>query len=183
MSLTQLNTEQLIAKCREQDQNAQLEIYNRYYKAMYNTALRIIKDTAEAEDIMQEAFLTAFTKLSMLEDNTMFGAWLKKIVINSSLTQARKKDSYREVTLETVEYALADDTNGITAEELNSVKANTIVSTLSQLKDSYSTALSLHLIEGYDYEEICQIMNISYSNCRTLVSRAKESLRKKLQFV
>ncbi len=182
MSLTQLNTEQLIAKCREEDQNAQLEIYNRYYKAMYNTALRVIKDTAEAEDIMQEAFLTAFTKLSMLDDNALFGAWLKKIVINSSLTALRKHDSYREVTLETVEYALTD-VDGIAEDDLTTIKANTILSTLNQLKDSYSTALSLHLIEGYDYEEICQIMNISYSNCRTLVSRAKESLRKKLQFV
>ncbi|MBQ0733130.1 RNA polymerase sigma factor [Aquimarina celericrescens] len=182
MSLTQLNTEQLIEKCREQDQNAQLEIYNRYYKAMYNTALRIIKDTAESEDIMQEAFLTAFTKLSMLKDNNMFGAWLKKIVINSSLTASRKNDSYREVNLETVEYALTD-VDGIAEEDLTSIKADTILSTLNQLKDSYSTALSLHLIEGYDYEEICQIMNISYSNCRTLVSRAKESLRKKLELV
>ncbi len=182
MSLTKLNTEQLIAKCREQDQNAQLEIYNRYYKAMYNTALRIIKDTAEAEDTMQEAFLTAFTKLSMLSDDRMFGAWLKKIVINSSLTASRKNNIHREVTLESVEYALTDD-NGVSEEDLTTVKANTVLSTLNQLKDSYSTALSLHLIEGYDYDEICQIMNISYSNCRTLVSRAKESLRKKLQFV
>ncbi|TSE04991.1 MULTISPECIES: RNA polymerase sigma factor [Aquimarina] len=182
MSLTQLNTEQLIAKCREHDQNAQLETYNRYYKAMYNTALRIIKDSAEAEDVMQEAFLTAFTKLSMLEDNNMFGAWLKRIVINASLTVSRKNSLHREVALETVEYALSDST-GIAEEDLASVKVNAVLNTLTELKDSYSTALSLHLIEGYDYEEICQIMNISYSNCRTLVSRAKESLRKKIQFV
>ncbi len=182
MALTKLNTEQLIAKCREQDQNAQLEIYNRYYKAMYNTALRIIKDAAEAEDIMQEAFLTAFTKLTMLEDDKVFGAWLKKIVINSSLTASRKKEVHREVALETVEYAIADN-DGIIEEDVTSIQANTVLSTLNQLKDSYSTALSLHLIEGYDYEEICQIMDISYSNCRTLVSRAKESLRKKLQLV
>ncbi len=182
MSLTQLNTEQLIAKCREHDQNAQLEAYNRYYKAMYNTALRIIKDSAEAEDVMQEAFLTAFTKLSMLEDNNMFGAWLKRIVINASLTVSRKNSIHREVAIETVEYALSDNT-GIAEEDLASVKVNAVLHTLTELKDSYSTALSLHLIEGYDYEEICQIMNISYSNCRTLVSRAKESLRKKLQIV
>ncbi len=182
MSLTKLNTEQLIAKCREQDQNAQLETYNRYYKAMYNTALRIIKDSAEAEDIMQEAFLTAFTKLAMLEDNKLFGAWLKRIVINSSLTASRKNNIHRQVDIETVEYALTDE-DGVVEEDLTSIKANTVLSTLNQLKDSYSTALSLHLIEGYDHEEICQIMNISYSNCRTLLSRAKESLRKKLQFV
>lgn len=182
MSLTKLNTEQLIAKCREQDQNAQMEIYNRYYKAMYNTAFRIIKDSSEAEDIMQEAFLTAFMKLPSLEDDRMFGAWLKKIVINSSLTASKKHEAHREVSLEKVAYALTDQ-EGISEEDLTSIKANTVLSTLKQLKNSYSTALSLHLIEGYDYEEICQIMNISYSNCRTLVSRAKESLRKKLEVV
>ncbi|GGX26948.1 RNA polymerase sigma factor [Aquimarina muelleri] len=182
MSLTQLNTEQLIAKCREQDQNAQLETYNRYYKAMYNTAYRILKNTAEAEDIMQESFLTAFTKLSMLENNALFGAWLKRIVINMCLTASRKKNTHNEVAFETVEYTLIDN-DGIPEENLTSIKTDTILNTLMQLKDSYSTALSLHLIEGYDYEEICIIMNISYSNCRTLISRAKESLRKKLQFI
>ncbi|WP_062055321.1 RNA polymerase sigma factor [Aquimarina longa] len=180
MSLSELNTEQLIAKCREQDQNAQLETYNRYYKAMYNTALRIIKDTVKAEDIMQEAFLTAFTKLAMLENNAMFGAWLKRIVINASLTESRKRDIHREVAIETIEYTLTEG-NGIIEEDLAAIKVNTVINTLKQLKDSYSTALSLHYIEGYDYEEICQIMDISYSNCRTLISRAKESLRKKLQ--
>jgi len=181
LSLTQLNTEQLIARCREQDQNAQLETYNRYYKAMFNTALRILKDAAEAEDIMQESFITAFTKLSMLEDNAMFGAWLKRIVINSSLTIARKKSIHKEVALETVEYALTEDSDYIEG-NINSAKIDTILNTLAQLKTSYSTVLSLHLIEGYDYEEICQIMDISYSNCRTLISRAKESLRKKLYY-
>ncbi len=180
MLLTKLNTDQLITKCRERDQNAQLETYTRYYKAMYNTALRIVKDTAEAEDIMQESFLTAFTKLSMLEDNKLFGAWLKRIVVNASLTASRKKGNYSEVDIETIEYSIAD-TNGITEDNLSSIKVKTIVSMLSQLKDSYSTILSLHLIEGYDYEEICQIMDISYANCRTLISRAKESLRKKLE--
>ncbi|KAA1246922.1 RNA polymerase sigma factor [Aquimarina sp. RZ0] len=180
MTLTKLNTEQLIEKCRNHDQNAQMEIYNRYYKAMYNASYRIIKDSAEAEDVMQEAFLTAFTKLPMLEDDKMFGSWLKKIVINSSLTISRKRNTQGNVPLETVEYALTD-TEGIVQQDITTIKANNVLNTLGQLKESYSTVLSLHLIEGYDYEEICEIMNISYSNCRTLISRAKESLRKKLQ--
>ena len=96
MALTGTNTEELIARCRVNDQNAQLEIYNRFYKAMYNTALRIIKDTAEAEDVMQEAFLTAFTKLSSLDNDQLFAAWLKRIVVNASLTAIRKKDIQKE---------------------------------------------------------------------------------------
>lgn len=182
MKLTELNNEQLVEKCRECNQNAQLEIYNRYYKAMYNTSLRIIKDTAEAEDIMQEAFLTAFTKLPMLKDAKMFGSWLKKIVINSSLTAIKKRNNYKEIPLENVEYSLSETEDGFEKENVSNVKANMVLVTLEQLKESYSTVLSLHLIEGYDYEEICQILNISSANCRTLISRAKESLRKKIQF-
>ena len=179
MALTNLNTEELIERCRKKDQNAQMEIYHRYYKAMYNSAYRILKDQAEAEDIMQEAFLTSFLKLSSLEDNKMYGAWLKKIVINASLSALKKKNSFYDVTLETVEYRLTEEESY--EETFDNLKVKAILSTLKELKDSYSTALSLHFIEGYDYDEICQIMNISYSNCRTLISRAKESLRKKLQ--
>ena len=115
----------------------------------------------------------------MLEDNKMFGAWLKKIVVNSSITALRKKNTLNEVALETVEYGLSD-TDGVAEEDLTQIRANTVLSTLKQLKESYSTALSLHLIEGYDYEEICEIMNISYSNCRTLVFARKRKLTKKI---
>lgn len=181
MALTGTNTEELIARCRVNDQNAQLEIYNRFYKAMYNTALRIIKDTAEAEDVMQEAFLTAFTKLSSLDNDQLFAAWLKRIVVNASLTTIRKKDIQKEVSIDKVSYQLVDEPDK--TEDYTGLKASTVLETLNELKDNYSTALSLHLIEGYDYEEIGEIMNISYSNSRTLISRAKESLRKKIQMV
>jgi RNA polymerase sigma factor (sigma-70 family) len=53
--------------------------------------------------------------------------------------------------------------------------------TMNRLKDNYRVSLTLHLIEGFDYEEISEIMNISYANCRTTISRAKESLRKKIE--
>ena len=75
VSLPNLNTEALVQLCKSENQNAQLEIYNRYYKAMYNIALRIVKDSFEAEDIMQDSFLTAFTKLRELKDLKTFGAW------------------------------------------------------------------------------------------------------------
>lgn len=180
MTLANLNTEQLIAKCRNRDQGAQMEIYNRYYKAMYNTAYRIIKDTAEAEDIMQEAFLTAFTKLSMLKDDKIFGSWLKKIVVNKSLTIYRKESIKNEVAMDSIEYSLTN-TADIMPEDITNTKVQKVLHGLKQIKDSYSTVLTLHLIEGYDYEEISQILNITNTNCRTLISRAKESLRNKLQ--
>lgn len=146
---------------------------------MYNTALRIVKDSYKAEDIMQESFLTAFTKLNTLEDTNLFGAWLKRIVVNNSIAHYNKTIKQNEVPLEQVMYKVEDD-NGIEEHDQKSNKVKHIMSVMKTLKPNYSLGLSLHLIEGYDYEEICDIMDISYANCRTMISRAKESLRKKL---
>jgi RNA polymerase sigma-70 factor (ECF subfamily) len=177
---TDQNIESLVKACRKGEQSAQFEIYERYHKAMYNTSLRIVKDGFEAEDIMQEAFLTAFKKLKSLKDNAMFGAWLKRITVNKSIKHYRKKAKENEIPLDDVLYKVEDEPP---AEESDytKLKAKQVLETLQKLKENYRMALTLHLIEGYDYEEIGEIMNISYANCRTTISRAKESLRKKLQ--
>ena len=162
------------------DRRAQAEIYDRYYRAMYNTALRIVKDSDEAEDIMQESFLSAFTKLDTFKGEVTFGAWLKRIVINNSIYQYRKKQKHQEVGLESVMYKVEDKDVAETEPGSTEQMAQKVLETLNQLKDSYRISLTLHLIEGYDYEEICEITGMSYGNCRTTISRAKESLRKKL---
>jgi RNA polymerase sigma-70 factor (ECF subfamily) len=171
---------ELLQCCIAGKQSAQLEVYNRYYKAMFNTALRIVKDTAQAEDIMQESFLSAFTKLHTFKGEVTFGSWLKRIVINNSIHQYRKQQKKNEVALDEVLYKV-EDNDGIASDHVfTELKAQKVMETMKDLKDNYRVSLTLHLIEGFDYEEISEIMNISYANCRTTVSRAKESLRKKL---
>lgn len=183
MPSTNQNIEQLLTLCHSGNQRAQLEIYNRYYKAMYNTAYRIVKDSYKAEDVMQESFLTAFTKLDTLNDTKMFGAWLKRIVINNSIADYNKSAKNKDVALDDVLYKIEDKPNGIDTETITNTKVQQVIKQLEALKPNYNLGLTLHLIEGYDYEEICEIMNISYANCRTLISRAKESLRQKLTIV
>ena len=146
---------------------------------MYNTAYRIIKDSYKAEDVMQESFLTAFSKLSTLKDYNVFGSWLKRIVVNNSIAEYNKSIKEQTIALDEVLYKV-EDTNGIVTNELKDDKVKSILNTIKQLKPNYSLGLTLHLIEGYDYDEISEIMNISYANSRTLISRAKESLRQKL---
>lgn len=179
MTLTDHHIEELLQLCKTGHQSAQLEVYNRYYKAMYNTALRITKNTAEAEDVMQESFLSAFTKLDSYKGDSTFGSWLKRIVVNNSLNSYQKKNRMGEVPLENDLYWLSDNDN---PEDCNSntSEVKRVLRTIATLKDNYRVSLTLHLIEGYDYEEVSDIMKISYANCRTMVSRAKESLRKKL---
>ncbi|MEN8789122.1 MAG: RNA polymerase sigma factor [Flavobacteriaceae bacterium] len=170
----------LLEWCLEGRQSAQLEVYNRYYKAMYNTSLRIVKDSAEAEDVMQEAFLKAFTKLHTFKGEVTFGAWLKRIVINHSIYQYRKQHQRNETSLDDKLYKVEDNDEIVSDHESTKRKAQKVMETMSRLKDNYRVSLTLHLIEGYDYEEISEIMDISYANCRTMISRAKESLRKKM---
>jgi len=179
LTLTNEHIKELLALCLKGNQFAQMEVYNRYYLAMYNTAVRIVKQTDEAEDIMQEAFLTAFTKLHTFKGESDFGPWLKRIVVNQSITRYRKK----EYTEELEDYKikdLTDETEEESEDSYSRLKANEVLKTIHSLKKNYSTVLTLHYIEGYDYEEIAEIMNISYANSRTMISRAKDSLRKKL---
>ncbi len=182
MTLTKQNTEQLVALCKTGNQSAQFEIYNRYYKAMYNASLRIVKNNFEAEDIMQDSFLMAFTKLESLKDAKIFGPWLKRIVINNSIYHYKKTIKNNEVPIDNILYKIENETQGISSDyEFTSLKAQQVLNSMKTLKDNYRIALTLNLIEGYDYEEISEIMNISNANCRTTISRAKESLRQKLQ--
>lgn len=157
-----------------------MELYDRYYHAMYNTALRIVRHSAEAEDILQESFLSAFIKLDTFKGEVTFGAWLKRIVINNSIHHYRTQKKRQEVGLESVLYKVKDK-DGTDADSGSTERmAQKVLETMKQLKDSYRISLTLHLIEGYDYEEISEIMDISYGNARTTISRAKASLRKKL---
>ena len=171
----------LLQACKKGNQPAQFEIYKLYYKAMYNVSLRIVKDSFEAEDIIQEAFLNAFTKLDTFMGEVAFGAWLKRIVINNSLTHLKKNSRFTEVKLEVVERSLTDNEEEFNMDQsvgYSSIKAKEVVEIIGKLKDNYRIALTLNLIEGYDNEEIATIMHISNENCRTTISRAKSKLRK-----
>ncbi|HPF10242.1 MAG TPA: RNA polymerase sigma factor [Flavobacteriaceae bacterium] len=179
MTLANHQIEKLIALCKKGNQLAQLEVYNRYHKAMYNIALRIVKDTAEAEDIMQESFIAAFQKLDSFKGTATFGSWLKRIVVNNSIVQYRKNQRFTEIPENGIKDEATEET--MDTEDYTQIRVQQVLKGLQGIHTSYQTVLTLHFIEGYDYEELCEILNISYANCRTLISRAKDSLRKKLE--
>jgi len=167
---------QLLERCKNSDQNAQMQVYKGYYKAMYNVAFRILRDEFEAEDIMQEAFLTAFTKLDTFKAEVTFGAWLKRIVINKSLTQLKKNSRYEEVKMDVIpNYEIVEE-----KVDYSSLKASSVVDKINSLKQNYQLILTLNLIEGYDYEEISEIMGYTNENVRTTISRAKKKLKQVL---
>lgn len=178
MKNQELDSSILLNLCKENNEKAQLTLYNNYYKAMFNVSFRIVGDSFMAEDIMQESFLKAFTKLDSYSGNVTFGSWLKKIVINTSINQLKKTSKYQVESLsENTEIIEYNDDETIS---YNQLKAEHVLKTIQNLKPNYKIILTLFFIEGYDLEEITSILNISNENCRTMMSRAKDSLRKKL---
>ena len=161
----------LLDRCLEGDKKAQFEIYRLYYKSMYNSSLRIVNVTEEAEDIMQESFLTAFRNLKSYSGEVSFGSWLKKIVINRSLDVLRK----RKVLFEELhaELPVANEQES----EVESISVEEVKSAINSLSDGYRTILSLILLEGYDHEEVSEILGIKNVTSRTQFSRARQRLK------
>lgn len=171
----------LIDGCREGDQKAQFQIYKLYYKAMYNTSLRIVNDRMEAEDIMQESFLSAFEKIDSYSGTVSFGAWLKKIVVNRSLDALGKRKAIFE-DIESYVGIIDDSPEETINDEENELKIEKIKMAINELPDGYRIILSLYILEGYDHDEISEILNISSSTSRSQLSRAKSRLLKDLHY-
>lgn len=167
---------ELVTACKKGDRKAQFELYKLYAKAMYNVALRIVNDDDEAEDVLQEAFLDAFTRLESFRAETTFGLWLKQIVINKSINQLRKRKA-EFVNLDGVD--LPDEV-AQNDEDLQ-YQVNEIKEAVAQLPDGYRVVLTLYLFEGYDHEEISHILKISENTSRSQYMRAKTKLNSLLE--
>ncbi len=139
---------------------------------MYNTTLRMVNDEAQAEDIMQDAFLSAFKKIDTYVGDVSFGAWLKRIVVNKSLDYLKKNKT------EFVE--IKDYHSGIIEEDTeknyNKEDVEKIHNAINKLDEKQRTIVSLYLLEGYDHEEIAEVLDLSYTNARSQYSRAKKKL-------
>ncbi|HUX56098.1 MAG TPA: sigma-70 family RNA polymerase sigma factor [Bacteroidales bacterium] len=170
----------LLNGCKDGDQKAQFQIYKLYYKAMYNTSLRIVNDTMEAEDIMQESFLSAFEKIDIYSGTVSFGAWLKKIVVNRSLDALNKRKAVFEDINSHIGISDESDFDSAKNDEID-VKVEEVKEAIDRLPDGYRVILSLYLLEGYDHDEIAEILSINSSTSRSQLSRAKQKLIAELQ--
>jgi RNA polymerase sigma factor (sigma-70 family) len=171
---TVLFYDELVARCKQGDVQSYEMLYRQYAKAMFNTSLRIVNNASDAEDVLQESFASAFHYLNKFDYSSSFGAWLKRIVINKSINVLRQ----RKLTLIDIEETTASEIQEERAPDEENIqwKVEEIRKAISQLPNGYRTVLSLFLFEGYDYEEISEILQISGSTVRTQYHRAKLKL-------
>jgi len=168
----------IIDACKAGDRNAQFRIYKLYYKAMYNTSLRIVNDTMEAEDIMQESFLQAFQRIHSYTGTGSFGSWLKRIVTNKSLDAIRKRKNL--VSMEDEKLDFPDITEENREEEIQFQVAE-VREAIGELPEDYRLIINLFLLEQYSHEEISEMLQISNNLSRTRLVRAKQKVLKILR--
>ena len=171
---------ELVERCKLGERKAQYELYKSYSKAMFNICMRIINHIGEAEDALQEAFVDAFSNLHQFRQQSTFGAWLKQIVVNKAINQVRSR---KVKWVEIDEWQESADGAGGPSEEItvwdddeNSLEVERVRNAVLKLPDGYRVVLSLYLFEGYDHEEIGEVLGISESTSRTQYMRAKRKL-------
>ena len=168
----------LVERCKRGDRQAQKELYSRYTQAMFNIALQITRDYMEAEDVLQEAFIRAFKNLHSFKGDSTFGAWLKRIVINTSINHIKQKriecvalDEQRtEPSMD--EPREKEKFVGLNMKQLNQA--------IEKLPEGYRVVFTLYQIEGYDHQEISNILHISEATSKSQFCRAKKKLREML---
>ena len=166
--------DELIERCLKGDSLSYKQLYERYAKAMYNTCLRMLNNVAEAEDVLQESFIEAFKNLERFEYRTSFGGWLKQICINRAINQLKKR-KINWVDMEQI--AGYDSADELPVDEIEiALQVELVKKAIMNLPDGYRTVLNLYLLEGYDHEEIAEILQVAESTTRTQYMRAKQKL-------
>jgi RNA polymerase sigma-70 factor (ECF subfamily) len=150
---------------------------------MFNICMRILNHLGEAEDALQEAFVDAFTNLHQFRQQSTFGAWLKQIVVNKAINHMRgRKVKLVEIDefQETLEYSDRNEDSFGLDESDTTLEIERVRNAVQKLPDGYRVVLSLYLFEGYDHEEIGEVLGISETTSRTQYMRAKRKLTEML---
>lgn len=179
MKVDFVNSElELIGFALKGNQLAQYKIYEKYAKAMFSTCYRMMNNREEAEDVLQEAFSDAFAKLTTFRFESTFGAWLKQIVVNRCINRIskRKLDLFYSENIGNYDYPDDEYSSDEKLYEIEKVKK-----AIQLLPDGYRMIFSLYLLEGYDHEEIAEILGISESTSKTQYMRAKNKLKEILK--
>ncbi len=178
MENNNLDIQNLIRECIRNNRKAQLILYKQFSKSMYNTCLRMVKNTTTAEDIVQDAFLSVYRSLKDFRQEVSFSVWLRRIVINKSLDHLRKKKNsileYYDEIRDFPDITGAENDNDIKASR--KILVQHIKEEMMLLPDGYRVIFSMFYFEGYDHEEIGQILNISASSSRSQLTRAKQRI-------
>ncbi len=175
---------QLIEKCKTGDASAKEWIYKKYAPIMLGVCLRYVNNKMQAEDILQESFITIFDKIDQLNDNKAFRGWIKRIIINNSLSFLKKQE--RLLNIDEINENTIDNTNDNEAKDIKerilqiNISQDEMLSIINNLPAGFRTVFNLYVFEKYKHNEISEELGISSGTSKSQLLRARKLIQKKL---
>lgn len=172
-----LSDQEIIEGCLKHSRKAQQQLYDKYSRFLYGICLRYSSDRAEAEDILQDAFIRVFFNIDEYSGAGSFPGWLRKVTVNTAITHYHRTLKHRyHVDIE--EYKCNETGSASFEEDLFS--SDELIKVLNELPPGYKMVFNLYAIEGYKHREIAEILNIDVNTSKSQYSRARAMLRNKL---
>ena len=168
-----MTDEQIVKGCIEKNAIAQKNLYEKFVRKMMGVCLRYCDSTEEAEDVVQNGFISVFDNIESFKGTGSLEGWVRKIMVNTALTNIRKNKKLKQnIELDSVEFMIPSNSYS------ESLEAKDLLKIIQTLPIGFKTVFNLYAIEGYSHKEIGEMQNISEGTSKSQYSRAKAHLQK-----
>jgi len=169
-----LSLEQLISNCKKNDTKAQSQLYKLFSSKLFSICLKYSRNYAEAEDNLQDSFVTIFKKIDQYNSKGSFEGWIKRITINTALQRYRKKGVFKivnEGNIEDVSVEIED----------NDISIDYLLKIIQELPDRYRLVFNLYVLDGYSHKDVAEMLNITIGTSKSNLARARLILKGKIE--
>ena len=175
--MAELFDSQLIDACKKGDRASQKILFDRLAPRMFPLCIRYVKDRSLAEDILQDGFITLFTRIDTYKADGSFEGWARRIFVTTALMYLRKKDALKmSDELDTARGMKAE-----TVSQMQNIGYKELMELVMTLPAGFRTVFNMYAIEGYSHKEIAQMLGITETTSRTQFSRARAWLQNKIK--
>lgn len=169
-----MSLKKLIEKCKQGDLKAQSEVYQLFAGKLFALCLKYSKNYQEAQDNLQDGFITIFKKMHQYQFKGSFEGWLKRIVVNTALQKYRKKS-----VLNLISDEIPDEVE-VEVDE-TTVSLDYLLSIIQELPNRYRLVFNMYVLDGYSHREIAEMLEISEGTSKSNLSRARQILKRKVE--
>ncbi|MGG8495988.1 RNA polymerase sigma factor [Tenacibaculum sp. TC6] len=170
-----MNLKTIIQQCCQQNNKAQAKVYQLYANKLFALCLKYSRNYEEAQDTLQDSFLTIFKKIKQYNHKGSFEGWMKRITINTALQKYRQKSPLqlvKEEVIEDVEEVHYDDSE---------ISVDFLLESIQQLPDRYRLVFNLYVLDKFSHKEIAGMLEISEGTSKSNLSRARLLLKQKIE--
>jgi RNA polymerase sigma factor (sigma-70 family) len=167
---------ELIERCLENDSRAQEFLYKRFSRRMYGVCLRFARNTLEADDILQEGFIKVFSFLKDFRHDGSLEGWVRRTIVNTAINYYNsKQNEWNETSIDK-----AESYQSVTGDILEKISTADLLNLIHELPEGYRMVFNLYVIEGYNHQEIAEMLHISENTSKSQLSRARMVLQDRL---